>query len=118
MDVQQVLVSFMDRRKVVKIGPNTQMSDVSFLTKEFQKEFSYDCNVNVVVTFQREWDEMVDLDPDSRINDKDKLTGVVTPILVTPRVSSPTESCLEVSFNIHVRVYIVPTSTVVLLARF
>ena len=40
MDRKQVLVSFMDRRKVLKIPPNLEMSDVSFLTKEFRKEFS------------------------------------------------------------------------------
>lgn len=106
MDAWQVLVSFMDRRKVLKIAPNTQISDISFLTKEFRKEFSFERNVNVAITFQRYdpgWDEMVDLDPDSRINDKDKLTAVVTPILVTPPVNSPAESYLEVS-NLHVRV--------------
>lgn len=100
MDPRQVLVSFMDRKKVLKIGPNTQISDISFLTKQFRKEFSYEGNVNVAITFQRYdpgWDEMVDLDPDSRINDKDKLTAVVTPILVTPPVNSPAESYLDVS---------------------
>ena len=84
---KQVLVSFMDRRKVLKIPSNLEMSDVSFLTKEFQKEFSYDGNVNVIVTFQRydpEWDKTVDLDPECLIKDKDKLTAVVTPVLVTP----------------------------------
>ena len=86
------------------------MSDVSFLTKEFRKEFSYDGNVNVVVTFQwydHEWDEMVDLDPDSRINDKDKLTAVVA-FLLSIKL---TRTCLTSIFELHATTNFAPNST-------
>ena len=55
-----------------------------------------------VVTFQRfdpKWNKMVDLDEEAVVNDKDKLKALVTPILVTPPVTSPDESCLEVSMH-------------------
>ena len=61
-----------------------QMSDVAFVTQEFQKEFSFESNVNIIVKFQRfdpEWGEYVDLEPDSDLNHKDKIIAVVT---VTP----------------------------------
>ena len=74
-----------------KITPNAELSDVEILTKSFRTEFSFESNVNVVVTFQRHAPEWVDLESDSIINNKDKLTAVVTPLLVTP----PIESCVE-----------------------
>ena len=79
------------------------MSDVSFLDLEFRKEFAVEANVNLVVTFQRfdpQWNETVDLDEAAVINNKDKLTALVTPILVTPTVTSPDESPLEVGICI------------------
>ena len=94
MAVKQVLVSYGDRKKVLKITPNSGLSDVEFLTRSFRTEFSFKENVNVVVTFQRydqEWGELVDSESDSVINNKDKLTAVVTPLIVTP-LSSPVES--------------------------
>ena len=75
------------------------MSDVSFLELEFRKKFAFEAHVNLVVTFQRfdpEWNETVDLDEAAVINNKDKLTALVTPILVIPPVTSPDESPLEV----------------------
>ena len=82
---------------IEKITPNAVLSDVEILTKSFRTEFSFESNVNVVVTFQRhapEWGELMDLESDSIINNKDKLTAVVTPLLVTP-LCSPIESCVE-----------------------
>ena len=97
----------------MKIDPSSvKTSDVEYLAEAFRSEFAFDANVNVVVTFQRydpKWDDMVDLDTDSCINNKDKLTAVVTPILVTPPLSSPVETCLEkVSERViisHIHVY-------------
>ena len=98
-----MLVCYMDRKKVLKVQSDQQMSDVSFLELEFRKEFAFEANVNLVVTFQRfdpEWNETVDLDEAAVINNKDKLTALVTPILVTPPVTSPDESPLEVGICI------------------
>ena len=81
----------------MKISPNSGLSDVEVLTKSFRTEFKFEANVNVVITFQRfdpDWDETVDLESESVINDKDKLIAVVTPLLVTP-FTSPVESCVE-----------------------
>ena len=86
-----------------KIDSGRQMSDVAFVTQAFRKEFAFESNVNVVVTFQRfdpEWGEHIDLDPDSELQHKDKLVAVVTPILVTPPASSTAEQSLaEVSYS-------------------
>ena len=75
----------------MSIDAEKQIDDLKFLTQEFKKEFSFESNVNISVTFQRfdpEWDEYVDLDPASELGHKDKLVVVVTPILVTPPLSS------------------------------
>ena len=96
-DVKQVLVSYGDRKKVLRITSNSGLTDVEVLTNSFRTEFKFEANVNVVVTFQRfdpDWDETVDLESESVINDKNKLIAVVTPLLVTP-LSSPVESCVE-----------------------
>lgn len=71
-----------------KIPKEKGVSDVEFLVQEFKKKFSYDSNVQVTITFQRfedEWGERVELEKDEVVNNKDKLTAVVTPILVTPQ---------------------------------
>ena len=102
-----MLVCYMDRKKVLKIQSDQKMSDVSFLELEFRKEFAFEANVNLVVTFQRfepEGNETVDLDEAAVINNKDKLTALVTPILVTPPIISPAESPLEVGIHMHVHV--------------
>ena len=97
MSVKQVLVSYGDRRKVLKIIPNSELTDVEVLTKSFRTEFKFKANVDVVITFQRfdpYWDETIDLEKESVINNKDKLIAVVTPLLVAP-FSSPSGSCVE-----------------------
>ena len=97
-EVKQVLVTYGDRKKVLKITPNSGLTDVEVLTKSFRTEFKFETNVNVVVTFQRfdpDWDETVDLECESVIKDKDKLIAVVTPLLVTPTISSPAQSYLD-----------------------
>lgn len=103
MEPKSVLVCYSDRKKVFKIDPKKQMSDIEFLTMEFKKEFSFETQVNVSVTFQRfdpEWGESVDLDIDSDINHKDKLVAVVMPVLQTPNLSSgDKESTLSLQVN-------------------
>ena len=72
---------------MLKFDVNTKLTDMEFITKEFMREFSFESNVNINVTFQRfdpEWDEYIDLEPGSTPNHKDKLLAVVTPTLVTP----------------------------------
>ena len=104
MESKSVLVSYGDRKKVLKIKVDSQLTDLEFVTKEFKKEFSFDSNVNIVLTFQRfdsEWGEYIDLEPEATLNHKDKLTAVVTPTLVTPTVT-PTLSAdtkVSVSYN-------------------
>ena len=90
-----MLVCYSDRKKVFKIDDSKQqMTDIEFLTMEFKKEFSFETQVNVSVTFQGfepEWGESVDLEIDSYINHKDKLVAVVMPVLQTPNLSSRDE---------------------------
>lgn len=91
MEAKSVLVSYADRKKVLKFDVNTKLTDMEFITKEFMREFSFESNVNINVTFQRfdpEWDEYIDLEPGSTLNHKDKLLAVVTPTLVTPPQSA------------------------------
>ena len=76
MEAKSVLVSYVDRKKVLKFNVNTKLTDMEFITKEFMREFSFESNVNINVTFQRfdpEWDEYIDLEPGSTLNHKDKL---------------------------------------------
>lgn len=73
MEAKSVLVSYADRKKVLKFNVNTKLTDMEFTTKEFMREFSFESNVNINMTFQRfdpEWDEYIDLEPGSMLNHK------------------------------------------------
>lgn len=81
MTSRSVLVNYMERRKVFKIPNNA--NDVQYLTGEFKKEFSLELSEVTFQRFDEEWGLPVDLEPDKSIDDKDKLTAVVTPKLVS-----------------------------------
>lgn len=78
--MKSVLVSFLERNKVIKCPADSEEGDVSFLKREFRKQFSFEKHVAIDVTFQRfdsEWEEYVDLD-DETVSNKEKLKVVVT----------------------------------------
>ena len=84
---KSVLVTYLERNKVLKIPYSNDSPDVKRLEKEFRKEFKFDSNVRLIITFQRfdrDWEEFVDLDDECTLLDKDKLKAVVSPILATP----------------------------------
>ena len=86
---KSILVSYLERNKILKI-PDSTDGDVTFLEREFKKEFKFGSNVNLLVTFQRydsEWGEYVDLDDEYSLGNKEKLKAVVTPVVVTPPAS-------------------------------
>ena len=64
------------------------MSDVCYLEKEFRKEFKFQGNVKIGITFQRfdqTWEEHIDVDPGCQLNNREKFKAVV---LVLPLVTS------------------------------
>ena len=92
-----MLVSYLDRNKVIRIPTTSDSDELVYLKKEFKKMFSFGENVNLEVTFQKfdsEWDEYVDLESQAVLCHKDKLKAVITPLLedntpASTRVSSP-----------------------------
>ena len=91
---KSILVTYLERNKVLKIpsldANITKVSDIILLMDDFKKEFKFDCNVRLEITFQKfdsEWGEYVDLDEGSTLEHKDKLNAVVTPMLTTPSSS-------------------------------
>ena len=77
-----VLVTYLDKKKLVKIPLNHKVdSDLQFLTGEFIKLFSVEDSSNVSVTFQQYdsgWDEYIDLDLTDTLLHKDKVKAIVT----------------------------------------
>ena len=95
MAMKSVLVAYSERNKVFRIPKSIEFPDVIYLEKEFKKEFKFQPNINLEISFQRfekDWDEFVEVDKDCTMNDKEKLKAVVTPLLVTD-VSSQSEVC-------------------------
>jgi hypothetical protein len=86
---KSILVTYLERNKIFTL-PHTG-DGISFLEEQFRKEFKFDSNVSLEITFQRlhmdvYWGEVyIDLDQDSTLNHKDKLKAVVTPVLTTPK---------------------------------
>lgn len=99
---KQVLISYLDRNKIIKIPSSAESDELSYLNKEFKAAFSFGANVNIQVTFQKfdkEWGEFIDLETPIALNHKDKLKAVVMPLLVdnTPISSTPASVADEVS---------------------
>ena len=80
---KRILVSYLERNKKIEIPvdkPNNVTESV------FKSAFSFGGNIKLCITFQRfdkDFEEFVDLDYDEKINDKDKLKAVVSPLLDT-----------------------------------
>ena len=82
-----VLVSYLDRNKLMEIPEHKVETDLMFLDDSFRHLFSYCDNVSITVSFQRfdsEWDEYIELSEGDMIQDRDKLKAVVIPALKTP----------------------------------
>ena len=97
MALKSILVTYLERNKIFTLLPRRSgdaASDVTILEELFRKEFKFDSNVSLEITFQRlqvdsDWGEIyIDLDDDSTLNHKDKLKAVVTPVLTMPKNSS------------------------------
>ena len=88
---KSVLVTYLERNKVLKIPESNESGELKFLTEEFRKQFKFASNVSLVITFQRydnDWGEYVELDDECTLLHKDKLKAVVTPVLTTPSGST------------------------------
>ena len=48
-----MLVSYMERNKVIKVPLDCEEGDIVYLKKEFMKQFSFASQVSIDVAFQR-----------------------------------------------------------------
>lgn len=86
-----ILVTYLDRNKILKIPSSHSESDLKYLEKEFRREFKFHSNVHLVITFQKfdeDWGTFVELDEDVCLAYKDKLKAVVSPVLSSAATSA------------------------------
>ena len=79
-----VLVSYGERNKKISIPEHSSERDIEYLGRVFLKEFFFEKNVHLQITFQRfdpEWDAYVDLEEDAVVQHKNRLKAIVTPRL-------------------------------------
>ena len=103
--MKSILLSHLDRNKVLKVPSEKDETDIAYLEKEFRKALSYEGNVSITVSFHHfdeEWDDFVELDEAAVVVDKGKLKVVVTPQLVTPTHSSATLEKVSFLFVLYV----------------
>ena len=84
MSNKSVLVNYLERNKVFTILASTDLPDISFLEREFRKEFKFHGNVNIGITFQqfhKALEEYVDVDKCCQLDNRKKLKAVVLPLL-------------------------------------
>ena len=89
-----VLLSYLERNKVIKVPIQKQESDLQYLRKEFIKSFSFEKTVGISFSFQKfdsEWGEFVEIDEDAELADKEKIKVVVIATLGTPGTSTNEE---------------------------
>lgn len=95
--VKSVLVSHLERKVIFKIPKEKCVSDVEFLILEFKKKFSHESNAITFQRFDADWDQIVDLEENEVLNDKDKLTAVIT---LTPQ-SQKVSPCFNMIVYLH-----------------
>ena len=88
--MKAVLLSFLDRNKVVKIPEGIDGSELDYIRKQCKTLFSFQQQVSIKITLQRfseDWNEFVNLEEGDTLKDKEKLKIVITPHLQTPDAS-------------------------------
>ena len=87
---KSVLVTYLERNKVFHLITSDGEPDLKVLEETFRREFRFESNVALDITFQRldaDWGEHIDLDIGSKLNHKDKLKAIVTPCQSQIRMS-------------------------------
>ena len=76
--MKAVLLSYFERKKVVKIPNDKEESDISYLEKAFKELFCYEGDLSTISLqkFNEEWQTDLDLDEGDVIIDKDVLKVV------------------------------------------
>ena len=83
---KSVLVTYLERNKVFHLITSDGEPDLKVLEEMFRREFRFESNVALDITFQRldaDWGEYIDLDSGSKLNHKEKLKAIVTPRLTS-----------------------------------
>ena len=101
MSKKSVLVSYLERNKVISLEETPPDGDIPSLKKEFIRQFKFEPNARLDITFHRfnpDWNEFVELDEDARVENKERLKAIVTPILAqeTPCQSEVVDASSEV----------------------
>ena len=95
-----VLVSYLERKKKFSLPTVKDLSDVDYLKREFLTAFAFkqERAVNLSVSFQsfdKEFDDFVEVEDDDVIPDKTKLKAVVMPVLGDTPVTPVSGSYME-----------------------
>ena len=88
---KSVLVSYLERNKVIRVPIVKEDTDLEFIRKEFIKLFSFEENVRLCLSFQRfdeDWKDYIEIDEGDDIENKEKIKVIVIPVLGTPRSSN------------------------------
>ena len=78
---KRVLLSYLERNKIVNIPERKEENDVQYMKNEFLNIFNLIDDVTVDVSFQKfdnEWGAFIDLEDGDELNNKDKVKAVVT----------------------------------------
>ena len=82
----------------------SSVDDISYLTLEVLKGFTFDTNVNLEVMFQKydeDWEAYLDVSKDYKVEEKDRLKAVVTPSLTDTTVGGQSSSSQASITEVH-----------------
>ena len=85
--MKTVMLSYLERNKIVKVPETCEGNELEYLEEKFRNIFSYQGNVSICVSFHKfdaDWDDYVEVEKGTTIEDKDKLKVIVTPQIITP----------------------------------
>lgn len=105
MASKRVLLTYLERNKIIAIPDETEEGDVNYAKKEFQRAFSFEGHATVILQkFDQEWDTYIDLEDDDALVDRDKIKVVVMSVFEeklgsTTETPSDAEKCSDVSLS-------------------
>ena len=90
--MKAVMVSYLERNRIVKIPDDCgDGKELEYLEEEFRKKFSYQGNLSISISFHKfdpDWEDYVEVEDGTIIENKDKLKVVVVPQIISPHQSA------------------------------
>ena len=89
--MKMVMLSYFERNEIIKVPETFEGNELEYLEEKFRKNFFYRGNVSICISFHKfdsDWDNYIEVEKGTAIDNSDKLKAIVTLQLMTPVCSA------------------------------